>query len=530
MSFARAVASIGGFTLLSRVAGFARDMVIAAMAGTGPVADAFFIAFKLPNFFRRLFAEGAFNQAFVPLFAGALHDGGRPMALQFAREAQAALVSVLLPLSALMIVFMPYVVTALAPGLRDDPETFGLAIELSRIAFPYLLFISLVSLQAGVLNSLERFGHAAATPILLNLTLIAAALGLTALLPTAGHALAWGVFAAGIVQYLWLAVACARAGMVLGPVRPRFSPRVRNLLLLAAPAAIGSGLQQINSMLDVVWASFLPTGAISYLYYADRINQLPLGVVGVAIGTALLPLLSRQIKAGSHEAALANQNRAIEFALLLTLPATAGLMALHEPIIRVLFERGAFDAAATAATANALAAFAVGLPAFVLVKVLIPGFSARRDTRTPLYVVMVSIAANIALNLALIGPLQHVGIALASSLSGWLNVALMGFILHRRGHLRIDTQLLRRAPRLLLAAVAMGGALIAAAPLLATALQGRLPLQALALAALVAGGGAVYGVLVLLLKAGSIAGLRASLRRQPGVKPEPGADEDAGGR
>lgn len=529
MSFARAVASIGGFTLLSRIAGFARDMVIAAIAGTGPVADAFFIAFKLPNFFRRLFAEGAFNQAFIPLFAGALHDGGRPAALQFAREAQAALVAVLLPLSALMVVFMPYVVTALAPGLRDDPGTFGLAVDLSRIAFPYLLFISLVSLQAGVLNSLERFGHAAATPILLNLTLIAAALGLTAMLPTAGHALAWGVFAAGIVQYLWLAVACARAGMVLGPVRPRFSPRVRNLLLLAAPAAIGSGLQQINSMLDVVWASFLPTGAISYLYYADRINQLPLGVVGVAIGTALLPLLSRQIRAGSHDAALANQNRAIEFALLLTLPATAGIIALHEPIIRTLFERGAFDAAATTATANALAAFAVGLPAFVLVKVLIPGFSSRRDTRTPLYIVMVSIAANVALNLALIGPLKHVGIALASSLSGWLNVALMGFVLHRRGHLRIDAQLLQRVPRLLLAAVLMGGALLAAAAPLGALLRDSLIVQALVLAALVGGGAALYGGLILLLRAGSISGLRASLRRQPGVRPEPG-DTDAGGR
>lgn len=526
MSFARAVASIGGFTLLSRIAGFARDMVIAAIMGTGPVADAFFIAFKLPNFFRRLFAEGAFNQAFIPLFAGAMHEGGKATALRFAREAQAALLTLLLPLTALMIVFMPWVVSALAPGLYDEPGTFTLAIDLSRIAFPYLLFISLVSLQGGVLNSLDRFGHAAAAPIILNLTLIVAALGLTAVMPTAGHALAWGVFAAGVLQYLWLAVACARSGMLLTPLLPRFTPRVRNLLLLAMPAALGSGLQQINSMLDVVWASFLPTGAISYLYYADRINQLPLGVVGVAIGTALLPLLSRQIKAGSHDAALSNQNRAIEFALLLTLPATAGIMALHEPIIRVLFERGAFDAAATVATSNALAAFAIGLPAFVLVKVLIPGFSARHDTRTPLFIVAVSIATNVALNLALIGPLQHVGIALASSISGWLNVFLMGFILHRRGHLKSDSQLRNRLPRLLLAAIVMGLAVGVAAFALNTVMRDSFGAQIVFLALLIGGGGLIYGALVLLLKAGSISALRASLKRPPGVKPTP-TDTDA---
>lgn len=529
MSFARAVASIGGFTMLSRVAGFIRDVVTAAVLGTGVVADAFLIAFKLPNFFRRLFAEGAFNQAFVPLFAAALHGGGKEAALRFAREAQAALLSILLPLFALMMVFMPWVVAAVAPGIYDEkPQTYALAIELSRITFPYLLFISLVSLQGAVLNSLDRFAHAAATPILLNLTLIAAALGLTAFVPTAGHALAWGVLAAGVLQYLWLAVACARAGMTLTPMLPRFTPRVRNLLLLAMPAALGSGLQQINSMLDVVWASFLPTGSIAYLYYADRISQLPLGVVGVAIGTALLPLLSRQIKAGSHDAALANQNRAIEFALLLTLPATAGLMALHEPIVRILFERGAFDAAATVATADALAVFAIGLPAFVLIKVLIPGFSARQDTRTPLYIVAVAIAANIALILALIGPLQHVAIALASSISGWLNVLLMGFILHRRGHLKIDALLARRGPRLLLAALAMGGALFAAV----VALEGfghlRFAAQAAVLAGLVGGGALLYGGLVLALKAGSIAALRNSLKRQPGVKPMP--PEDSGGR
>ena len=325
MTLGRAIATVGGFTLLSRVVGFLRDVVLSAMLGSGAVADAFIVAFKLPNFFRRLFAEGAFSAAFVPLFARELQAHGREQAITFARQAHSALLLVLLPFTALLILFMPGVMALLAPGMRDEPATFAQAVEFGRIAFPYLLFISLTSLYGGVLNSIDRFAHVAATPILLNLALIGAVLGLTPFLPSSGYAAAVGVAIAGLLQWLWLLVACARDGVALTLVRPRWTERVARLVKLATPVAIGGGVQQISTMLDVVWASLLPVGSISALYYADRLAQLPLGVVGIAIGTALLPLLARQLRAGERQAAMANQNRAIEVGLLLGLPAAAAL-------------------------------------------------------------------------------------------------------------------------------------------------------------------------------------------------------------
>ena len=315
----------------------------------------------------------------------------------------------------------------LAPGMRDDAPTFAMAVEFGRITFPYLLFISLASLYGGVLNSIDRFAHVAATPILLNLALIGAVLGLTPLLPNSGYAASIGVAIAGVLQWLWLLVACARDGVGMKLVRPRWTARVARLVKLATPVAIGGGVQQISVMLDVVWASLLPVGTISALYYADRIAQLPLGVVGIAIGTALLPLLARELRAGHTESAMANQNRAIEFGLLFSLPAALALWLLADPIIRMLFEHGRFGPEDTVRTAGALAAFAVGLPAFVLVKALTPGFFAREDTRTPLYIAIAAIACNIALNIVFLygTTLAQVGIALASSLSGWLNAALL---------------------------------------------------------------------------------------------------------
>ena len=397
MSLARAIATVGGFTLLSRVVGFVRDIVLSAVLGSGAVADAFFVAFKLPNFFRRLFAEGAFAAAFVPLFARELQGGGRAEAMAFARQAQAALLLVLIPFTLALIVAMPWVMALLAPGMRDDLPTFAMAVEFGRITFPYLLFISLASLYGGVLNGIDRFAHVAATPVLLNLTLIAAVLGLTPLLPNAGYAASIGVAIAGVLQWVWLLVACARDEVGMALVRPRWTPRVARLVKLATPVAIGGGVQQISVVLDVVWASLLPVGTISALYYADRIAQLPLGVVGIAIGTALLPLLARELRAGNTQSAMTNQNRALEFGLLFSLPAAVALWFLADPIIRVLFERGRFTSEDTMRAAGALAAFSVGLPAFVLVKALAPGFFAREDTRTPLYIALAAITANILL-------------------------------------------------------------------------------------------------------------------------------------
>src|SRR6266404_2275441 len=439
MSLGRAIATVGSFTLLSRVVGFVRDIVLSAVLGSGVVADAFFVAFKLPNFFRRLFAEGAFSAAFVPLFARELQGNGRADAITFARQAHAALLLVLVPFTILLVPAMPGVMTLLAPGMRDDPAAFALAVDFGRITFPYLLFISLASLYGGVLNGIDRFAHVAATPVLLNLALI-------------------GVAIAGFLQWLWLLIACARDGVAITLVRPRWTARVARLVKLATPVAVGGGVQQISVILDVVWASLLPVGTISALYYADRIAQLPLGVVGIAIGTALLPLLARQLRAGQSASAMANQNRAIEFGLLFSLPSALALWLLADPIIRVLFEHGHFGPDDTWRTAGALAAFAVGLPAFVLVKALTPGFFAREDTRTPLYIAVVAIAANVALNLAFLygTTLAHVGIALASSLSGWLNAAMLATVLRRRDHWLPDQRLVSRSIRMVGATLGMG--------------------------------------------------------------------------
>ncbi|HYC64363.1 MAG TPA: murein biosynthesis integral membrane protein MurJ [Reyranellaceae bacterium] len=512
MSLGRAIATVGGFTLVSRVVGFLRDVVLSAVLGAGPIADAFVIALKLPNFFRRLFAEGAFSAAFVPLFARELHDGGREAALTFARQAQAVLLVVLLPLSVLAIVAMPWVMRALAPGLADE-ATFELAVDFGRITFPYLLFISLMSLYGGVLNGIERFAHVAATPILLNLTLIAAVLGLTPFLPNGGYAAAIGVALSGVAQWLWLLWACRREDVVVRLARPRLTERVRRLVVLAAPIAIGGGAQQISLMLDVVWASLMPAGAIAALYYADRLAQLPLGVAGVAIGTALLPLLARNLRSGDEEAAMDNQNRAVELGLLFALPAAAALWILAEPITRLLFERGQFIPSDTVRAASALSAFAVGIPAFVAIKALTPGFFAREDTRTPLYTAIISIIANIALNIVFLYAtnLQHVGIALASSLAGWLNLAMLMAILVARGHWIPDTRLWQRSFGILLATAGMS------LPLVLASQPGDSDLKVLALCA---GGGALYVALGMLLRVVRLDELRAALRRPPGVKRE----------
>ncbi len=501
MSLGRAVATVGSFTLLSRLVGFVRDIVLSAVLGSGAVADAFFVAFKLPNFFRRLFAEGAFSAAFVPLFSRELQGHGREQAIAFARQAHAGLLLVLLPFSVLLIWGMPGVLALLAPGMRDDAPTFAMAVEFGRIAFPYLLFISLASLYGGVLNSIDRFAHVAATPILLNLALIAAVLGLTPLLPNSGYAAAIGVAIAGLLQWLWLLIACARDGVSMTLVRPRWTKRVARLIKLATPVAIGGGVQQISVMLDVVWASLLPVGTISALYYADRIAQLPLGVVGIAIGTAL------------------------EFGLLFSLPSALALWLLADPIIRVLFEHGHFGPDDTWRTAGALAAFAVGLPAFVLVKALTPGFFAREDTRTPLTIAIVAIAANVALNLAFLygTTLAHVGIALASSLSGWLNTAMLAAVLVRRDHWIPDQRLVSRSIRMMGATLGMGAALWWALGLLAPPLAHANLVGVAALLGICAMGAVLYAALGALLGVVRLSELRLMIRREPGLRPiDPG--------
>jgi len=513
MALLRSAATVGAYTLASRVLGFVRDILIAAVLGAGPVADAFFVAFRFPNLFRRLVAEGAFAAAFVPLFARRLEEQGKSAARAFAEETLAVLLSALLLFTILVEIAMPWLMRGLAPGFADAPDTFALAVVFGRLAFPYLLFMALVALLGGALNAVYRFAAAAAAPALLNVVLIAALLFFADAGPTPGHALAWGVAVAGAGQFVWLALACWRAGLALKLPRPRLTPGVRRLLRLMAPAGLTAGVMQINLLVGTVIAT-LREGAVSYLYYADRVYQLPLGVVGIAIGTALLPTLSRALRAGERAAAADAQARAIEFAALLTLPAAAALAVAPGPIVAVLFERGAFDAAAAAATAQALAAFAFGLPAFVLVKVLSPGFFAREDTVTPFYVSIAAVAANIALALALFRPLAHVGLALATALASWLQAGLMWAILRRRGQLALDARLRRRVPRAALASAVMALALWAAAQALAGAFAGSQATRAGALALLVGGGLAVFALAAQAFGAARISELAAMLRRR----------------
>jgi putative peptidoglycan lipid II flippase len=477
MKLYRAFATVGGLTMVSRVLGFARDILIAATLGSGAVADAFFVAFRFPNLFRRLFGEGAFNSAFVPLFAKRLEGEGPAAARAFAEEALAGLLFVLLLLTALAEVAMPVLMYALAPGFSEVPEKFDLAVLLTRIAFPYLLCMSLVALLSGALNAMGRFTMAAAAPILLNVMLIsalllAAGLGLNNT-PQSGIVLAWGVAAAGLVQLAALWIAARRAGLYFRLRAPRLTADMKRLVKLGVPGLVSGGVTQFNLVVGTIIAS-LQAGAVSYLYYADRLYQLPLGIVGVAIGVVLLPDLARNLRAGNHLSVMDNQNRSVEFALMLTLPAAAVLAVAAEPIIRVLFERGAFKVSDTLPTAAALAAFALGLPAFVLIKVFQPVFFAREDTRTPMRYAVWNMALNVTGSVALfflfraLGLMPHVGIAIATTLSGWVNVYLLWAALKSRSHFEADDRLRRNVRLIAFSSLAMGAAVWVMTALLAS--------------------------------------------------------------
>jgi len=517
MNFMRALATVSGLTLASRLAGFTRDILTAALLGAGPAADAFFVALKLPNLFRRLFAEGAFSVAFVPLFSGELETRGRAAALAFAEEALSVMVFVLVPFTVAAVACMPWLMVVLAPGFADEPGKYNLAVDLARLTFPYLMLISVVALLGGVLNSFHRFGPFAAAPIAFNLTLIAALLLAHATGWPASTTLAHGVALSGVVQLLWLAWACRSQGITLTLCRPRLGPRVRRLLVLMGPGSVGAGVMQINLFVDVILASTLDTGAVSYLYYAERLYQLPLGVIGIAVGTALLPVLSARVAADDAAGTTHYLSRGLEFSLLLALPATAGLMTLGLPIIQVLFERGAFGAQESSATAAAMIAYAVGIPGYVIVKVLSAGYFARQDTAGPVRVAIITTVANIALSLILIQFLAHVGIALATGVTAWLNVGLLAYGLRRRGHLSTDAAFRARALRLIAAAVLMG----LTVGLSAWALSGTLAsggiTRAVAVFALIGSGGLVYVGLCFGLRAVRLADLRQLLRRSKTV-------------
>ncbi len=494
--------------MVSRILGFVRDILIAAALGSGIVADAFFVAFRFPNLFRRLFGEGAFNAAFVPLFAKRLEGEGEGAARHFAEEAMSVLFFTLLGLSAIVMLAMPWLMVILAPGFSEIPAKYDLAVLLSQLAFPYLLCMSLVALLSGVLNSLGRFWAAAAAPILLNIVLITSIslaiwFGYSQRFG-AGIILSIGVTVAGIAQLLMLWIAVRRAGLHFRLRWPRMTPGVKRLIALGIPGVIAGGITQINIVVGTIIAS-LQAGAVSYLYYADRLYQLPLGIVGVAIGVVLLPELSRKLRAGEHAVAMNSQNRSLEFALLLTIPAAVALAIAADPIVSVLFERGAFTADDSKATALALMAFSIGLPGFVLIKVFQPAFFAREDTQTPMRYAGVNMIINVAGSLGLFYLFQswgyppHVGIALATSIAGWANALLLWVSLARRGDFKFDARLARNLPIIVLASAAMGATLWFALPWISpfVASGTQLPIRFAALGALVAVGCAIFFSLVM---------------------------------
>jgi putative peptidoglycan lipid II flippase len=419
------------------------------------VADAFFVALKLPNLFRRLFGEGAFSAAFIPAFIHAGADGAEE-----ARRRAGEMAAVMAPALLLLVIVgelaMPWLMHGFAPGFVATPARFDLAVLLTRITFPYLMLICLAALLAGVLNAEGRFAAAAATPVLFNVVCIGALLLLRHRLPTAGHALAIGVLAAGFVQLAWIAAACMRAGILPRVVWPRLTPFVRLVLRRMAPGLVGAGVTQLNLAVGVIIASLLPSGTVALLYYADRINQLPLGTIGAALGTTLLPALSRDIASGEPGAARARLNRAIELALGLTLPAALGLLLLAHPIVTVLFERGAFNAIDVGRSATALQAYAAGLPFYVLARLLAPAAFARGDTKGPVVVGAVAVAVNLVLGLALVRPCGMIAPAIATSVAGFVNALLLALMLWRCGAFRHDATLRARLPRLLLATLVMG--------------------------------------------------------------------------
>ena len=512
MAMLRSIVTVGGFTGVSRILGLIRDILIANAVGAEDVADAFFVAFRLPNMFRRIFAEGAFNAAFVPLFARRLEHDGAVAARRFAEESLSVMVFTLLPLLALTMACMPWVMLVLAPGFLAEPAKFDLAVELSRITFPYLLFMALTALLSGLMNSLYKFAMAAAAPILLNLFFIAALLVVLPLTGRAGQVMAWTVVAAGVAQFILLVVAVCRADMPLRLPRPRLTSGVKRLLTLMMPGLISAGALQINLVVGTIIAS-QREGAVSYLYYADRIYQLPLGLIGIAFGVVLLPDLARKLRAGDGAAAAENMNRGLELALLLTLPATFALIAIPVPIIIVLFEHGALTRQGSEAIAAALVAYAVGLPAFVLVKVLQPAFYAREDTKTPLRFALWSVAVNIVLSLILFAVMDYVGIALAASLAAWLNTLLLWTALHRRDFHRLDDRFRSRLPRILGATVLMGGLLWAVQRQTIDWFDGGSTLGIVGLAFLVCLGLASFFIFALAFGAVRIAELRAYVKR-----------------
>ncbi len=433
MNLLKALVTVSGMTLLSRILGFARDFVIARNFGAGMATDAFFVAFRLPNLLRRLFAEGAFSQAFVPILAEYKNRRGGDETRRLVNHVATLLFLALTVVTVLGIVATPFLIYVTAPGFAADTDKFALTVALTRITFPYILFMSLVALAAGVLNTWSRFALPAFTPVLLNLSFIGMALLAAPWFNPPVMALAWAVLLGGILQLAIQLPALARIGML-----PRFSfnvhdPAERRILKLMAPAVLGVSVSQISLVINTIFASFLPSGSVSWLYYADRMMEFPAGLLGAALGTILLPSLSK-FHADANTAEFSKLlDWGLRLTLLLTLPAALALAILAVPLLATLFLHGAFAAADVLQTRSALVAYSIGLSGLILVKVLAPGFYARQDIRTPVKIALLTLAMTQLMNLAFIGWLKHAGLALSIGLASCLNAVLLYHCLRRIG-------------------------------------------------------------------------------------------------
>ncbi|MFT5343019.1 MAG: putative peptidoglycan lipid II flippase [Paracoccaceae bacterium] len=413
--------TVGMWTLLSRVLGFVRDAMILAILGTGPLYEAYVVAFRLPNMFRRFFAEGAFNMAFVPMFSKKLESDDNPRG--FAEDAFAGLASILIVLTLLAQLAMPWLIYALASGFAGQ-EKFALSVDFGRIAFPYILFISLAALLSGVLNATGRFAAAAAAPVLLNVLLVSSMAGAAYLGADVARALVWAIPVAGVAQLALVWVAASRAGFKLRLKLPQYTPELGKLVRIAIPAALAGGVVQVNLLVGQQVASYFDK-AVGWLFAADRLYQLPLGVVGIAIGIVLLPDLSRRLSADDHTGARDALSRAAEVSLALTIPSAVALVVIPLPLVSVLFERGATTAADSAAIAIAVAIYGLGLPAFVLQKILQPLFFARADTKSPFRYALVAMAINLVVAIGLAPFIGWIAPAVATTLAGWVMVVLL---------------------------------------------------------------------------------------------------------
>ena len=456
------ISIVGSLTFLSRILGYFRDLLIARVIGAGLISDCFFVAFKLPNLFRRILGEGAMNAAFIPVVSGVRTKSGNKSADVFFSNIFSFLLVALLAFVLILEIFMPLIITLIAPGFSDNPEKFNHSINLTRLTFPFVLFICLTSLMGAYLNTLGKFASMAITPIILNLSLIFTLLIFfkSENLFLISSTLSFVVSIAGIIQVIWMYYNIRRNKSKLSINFSFFKTfkrdkEITKFFKLLLPAILGNGAYQINLLIDMILASTLPDGSISFLYYADRVNQLPLGVLGIAIGTALLPVLSSQVKKKQKKEAEKSISKAIKFGILFSIPAFFGLLIFSENIISFLFFRGAFEYKDVQATSSALIALCCGLPAFIMIKILVIPFFANEDTKTPIKISLFCMSINLILNLILIREFLHVGLAISTSVSAWINFILLFYILNKNLNYSFDISIFKVFLKVSLASLTM---------------------------------------------------------------------------